>query len=298
MARTKQTVQDKWKERKGLPRKATAEAGSSADAEEAPHVAAEPDDDESDEAGSESEHEVDSILGERTGKRGKTEYRVKWGSGDLTWEPLAHIEETVAFDVYERKKKEGDLPPAAENEEDADDAEEDAEEDGDSNESESEESDEKPRRGTRRKREDPAYKDTDDSESESESDDDDEYVPEGGGGGGRRGTSSKRRKVEPRVPPINDRQRRRLADELRTARPTTLCELIEKLVSERPNLYGEVLGLLKSLPASRDASAPTRRVVDDDDDDDDDEDEDDEENGDHDDAASSPPVVDASAVEA
>ncbi|OJD11347.1 hypothetical protein ACJ73_09559 [Blastomyces percursus] len=49
------------------------------------------------------EYEVEEIVDERTNRRGQTEYRVRWrGWHDLTWEPAAHLEETIALDVWQR----------------------------------------------------------------------------------------------------------------------------------------------------------------------------------------------------
>lgn len=48
------------------------------------------------------EYKVEEIVAKQMNKCGQTEYCVQWhGWHNLTWEPAAHLEETIALDVWQ-----------------------------------------------------------------------------------------------------------------------------------------------------------------------------------------------------
>ena len=54
------------------------------------------------------EYEIQAIIGERVGKNGP-EFLVKWAGYDEshdTWEPLEHVKDTTALDVWESRDRE------------------------------------------------------------------------------------------------------------------------------------------------------------------------------------------------
>eukprot|EP00325_Prymnesiales_sp_UTEX-LB-985_P017667 CAMPEP_0174758664 /NCGR_PEP_ID=MMETSP1094-20130205/107879_1 /TAXON_ID=156173 /ORGANISM="Chrysochromulina brevifilum, Strain UTEX LB 985" /LENGTH=314 /DNA_ID=CAMNT_0015964593 /DNA_START=61 /DNA_END=1006 /DNA_ORIENTATION=- len=194
MARTKQTVRDKWAEKKEQ-----REAGSSkgdghgdgnseegdgkVDDEELPKVVAtkekieegkegtcEEGGEDDDEEGEEEEFLVECILSERVHRR-KIQYEVKWvGEDEVTWEPEEHLKDTSALEAWEeRKRKMGGAAAAAVLEDDDDDGDDDDDDDDDNDVSRG--------RGAKRKRtteKDAEYVDDDDEDDEDDDDDDDD----------------------------------------------------------------------------------------------------------------------------
>jgi len=63
------------------------------------------DDDDDNENDSYDEEEVDKILGTK-GKGKKMRVHVLWEAGDKTWEPLANVQETEAWEFYLKSQKE------------------------------------------------------------------------------------------------------------------------------------------------------------------------------------------------
>ena len=292
MARTKQTVRDKWEEKKRKPSE-----GSSADAAAEPEgsagvllpegfaVKSEKDglkdageeSEEVEEEGEEDEFVVKCILSEKM-HRGKLSYKVLWENEDeeITWEPSEHLENTVALEEWLQKKKDGVAATAAEEEEEVEEEEKDDDDDSE------DESDEAPRSSRRKKRkmDDDDYVDSEDESADEDSEDDeDEYVPEGRGGrrGGRRGgggggRSSKRSKPAPK---LNDRQKRLLDEDLESGSNARLVEALRSLVNGHPELYAEVRTLLQGQEPAARTSKPKKRIDDEEDEDEDEDDEDD-----------------------
>lgn len=227
MARTKQKVRDEWAERKLTGAATTAETSGAEDAE------ADGGGEEGEEE--EPEYEIEEIIAKRIGARKKVEFEVKWkGFEETTWEPLAHLHDTAAYEEWMKNAKEDD-------EEDANEGESD--------------DDEEPvvkRGGNKRKRakddddddedSDEEYKDSGD-DSDEEEDSDEEYVPEGRAerGFGGRSSSSKPQKAKP----LNERQIRLLTEELDEASAACVRATLSDLVRDHPGVYADVRALLK-----------------------------------------------------
>ena len=62
--------------------------------------------------GEEVKHEVARVIKERQ-RGGRLEYRVKWSMGDMTWEPLEHVEGLEALAEYRARKAAGGDEPRA-----------------------------------------------------------------------------------------------------------------------------------------------------------------------------------------
>lgn len=223
MARTKQKVREEWAERKA--------GGGAATSENADAEAEVPNDDGEEQEEEDQEYEIDEIVAKRIGGRKKVEFEVKWkGFEETTWEPLANIEDTAAYEEWLKH------------------VDDDGEDEGGSNlegESDGDESSE-PLRGGKRKRaqdddddSDESYKDSGDDDDEEDSDE--EYVPEGRAMRGVGRSSSKHHKAKP----LNDRQQRLLKEELDEASESSVRATLRDLVRDHPNVYADVRALLK-----------------------------------------------------
>ena len=186
--------------------------------------AVEPDEDEGEGEGEDDEEEeytVEAIVGERK-VRGKVQYLVSWlGFAEQTWEPLANVSETAAYESWEAGQGEAKAKADAEAE----------------SESESSEAGQtKSGRGKKRggaSSDEPRYQEDDASyeeeSDESVSDSSEGYVPEGRG--------SRQPKRQKNARPLSERQLAAFSDGLASCEPGLMAKALEAVVVERPELH-------------------------------------------------------------